>query len=214
VPRQNVPVLEPAPSAAPKYRSVKLVPAEPVVEPDTSAADESAGQLDAAVQADAGHSTPSPDGDGEPVRSNRRFTAKSTHGVRIVSDVEDALIDPMVGQSGQVHGAATEHSVVDLAAVTEVTTSDGDGEAFARSDVLDPRSFDVPMMVVIDPTSEVDRARLAALARPSAIDPATLPPIEELLGREPSAADPLVLPKRADESTRGVRPIVDSRTDR
>jgi hypothetical protein len=71
-------------------------------------------------------------------------------------------------------------------------------------DVLDPRSFDVPTLVVPDPTSEMDRARLAALSDPSPVDPADLPPIEDLLDRE-LGTGPLVLPPYRNANRSGGR---------
>jgi hypothetical protein len=179
VPRPYDLHIPPVDHVAPIYRSVKLVVPEA---PEVPEAEAEAG-VGPMVEPDGLDVDTSLD---EVLGTGRRFSLRPNSTAVHVSAID-----------ASANEAAASADAIDLVDAPEVPSagSDGPRPVHAALDVLDPRSFDVPAFVPGDETSEMDRARLAALALPSAIDPATLPPIEELLNRQPSASDPLVLPK-------------------
>jgi hypothetical protein len=184
IPRPYDMHIPPVDNVAPIYRSVKLVEPEAPVEEIAVTLDVT--DVDGAAPTDDAHSGElSSDSPASPDTFSRRPGGRS----------EDDHANP-----GGVH-PHTGDRALDDEVVIELSTSpgvfDGPAPVHGAMDVLDPRSFDVPSLPVIDETSEMDRARLAALALPSAVDPSTLPPIEELLTRQPRPSDPLVLPKAA-----------------
>jgi hypothetical protein len=120
---------------------------------------------------------PEPEPDADSDRARARTVDVDAPGESVIESDPTASIDGEQLNGDPHHRDARPHDV---------------------EDVLDPRSFDLPATPRVAITSEADRARLEALHQPSPIDPATLPPLEVLLGRETTVDDPLVLPTSSD----------------
>jgi hypothetical protein len=163
-----------APEQPSLFRAVKVLPPEPVVEPEASPTSVAAdSELATSASTRPEPSTPVRDsvisrGSRDDLRPVGSATAANEPSATSVDPAAESML---AGPAAQHH----HHGVIETAVPA-----------------LDPRLLDVP--AVPDETSEIDRRLLASLAEPSPVDPSTLPPLEELLAHQHSPSDPLRLP--------------------